>query len=227
MFDLNFYKGKKVLVTGHTGFKGSWMCKVLTNMGAEVAGYSLNPPTNPSLFEIAEVEKDIKSYIYIPDSTFIKDDDVSWYIERSNLEDIVGMSKKQIVLTNMEKDNTVIDDSDNNNATTRKLTYTTEDSEDYEIILVQDRNNDWKIYMPDIYVSNYKYKAEKSLTTYINGIEVTSDYIEKSNGVVDDNYTTYDIPFVPNREFTITSSDGFEENVTSNDSDVQIDKNKK
>lgn len=63
MFDLNFYKGKKVLVTGHTGFKGSWMCKVLTNMGAEVAGYSLNPPTNPSLFEIAETEKDIKSYI--------------------------------------------------------------------------------------------------------------------------------------------------------------------
>ena len=39
------------------------MCKVLTNMGAEVAGYSLNPPTNPSLFEIAEIEKDIKSYI--------------------------------------------------------------------------------------------------------------------------------------------------------------------
>ena len=63
MFDLNFYKGKKVLVTGHTGFKGSWMCKVLTNMGEEVAGYSLNPPTNPSLFEIAEIEKDIKSYI--------------------------------------------------------------------------------------------------------------------------------------------------------------------
>lgn len=63
MFDLNFYKGKKVLVTGHTGFKGSWMCKVLTNWGAETAGYSLNPPTKPSLFEIAEIEKDIKSYI--------------------------------------------------------------------------------------------------------------------------------------------------------------------
>ena len=56
---------------------------------------------------IRDSYKDIKSYIYIPDSTFIKDDDVSWYIERSNLEDIVGMSKKQIVLTNMEKDNTV------------------------------------------------------------------------------------------------------------------------
>ena len=81
--------------------------------------------------------------------------------------------------------------------------------------------------MPDIYVADYKYKAEKSLTTYINGIEVTSDYIEKNNGVVDDNYITYNIPYVPNRQFTITSSDGFKENLTSNDSDVQIEKSKK
>ena len=45
-----FYKGKKVLVTGHTGFKGSWLCRILTNMGAEVMGYAKEPPTNPSLF---------------------------------------------------------------------------------------------------------------------------------------------------------------------------------
>lgn len=63
MFDLSFYKGKKVLVTGHTGFKGSWLCKMLTNAGAEVTGYSLNPPTTPSLFEIAGIEKDIHSII--------------------------------------------------------------------------------------------------------------------------------------------------------------------
>ena len=42
MFDINFYKGKKVFITGHTGFKGSWLCKILTNVGAEVTGYSLN-----------------------------------------------------------------------------------------------------------------------------------------------------------------------------------------
>ena len=47
-----FYKGKKVLVTGHTGFKGAWMCQVLTLLGAEVTGYAIEPPTNPSLFEI-------------------------------------------------------------------------------------------------------------------------------------------------------------------------------
>lgn len=63
MFDINFYKGKKVLVTGHTGFKGSWLCKMLSNAGAEVTGYSLNPSTTPSLFEIAGIENDIHSVI--------------------------------------------------------------------------------------------------------------------------------------------------------------------
>ena len=63
MFDLNFYRGKKVLVTGHTGFKGAWLCKMLTNVGADVTGYALVPPTTPSLFEIAEIEKDINSII--------------------------------------------------------------------------------------------------------------------------------------------------------------------
>ena len=60
---LEFYKGKRVLVTGHTGFKGSWLCKILVNAGAEVTGYSLNPPTNPSLFEIAGLEDKMNSVI--------------------------------------------------------------------------------------------------------------------------------------------------------------------
>ncbi|MDE5995965.1 MAG: CDP-glucose 4,6-dehydratase [Eubacterium sp.] len=63
MTDLSFYKDKTVFITGHTGFKGSWMCKVLTSLGANVIGYSLNPPTKPSLFEIADIEKDITSII--------------------------------------------------------------------------------------------------------------------------------------------------------------------
>lgn len=59
--DLDFYRGKTVLVTGHTGFKGSWMCRVLTMHGANVVGYSLEPPTSPSLFEAAGIEKSITS----------------------------------------------------------------------------------------------------------------------------------------------------------------------
>ena len=62
-FDLSFYKGKKVFITGHTGFKGSWLCRMLINAGAVVTGYALAPPTVPSLFEIAEIEKDIHSVI--------------------------------------------------------------------------------------------------------------------------------------------------------------------
>ena len=60
---LEFYDGKKVFITGHTGFKGSWLCKMLVNAGAEVTGYSLDPPTNPSLFELAGIKNDICSII--------------------------------------------------------------------------------------------------------------------------------------------------------------------
>ncbi len=60
---LSFYNGKKVFVTGHTGFKGSWLCKMLANAGAKVTGYSLEPPTEPNLFEIAKIENDINSII--------------------------------------------------------------------------------------------------------------------------------------------------------------------
>ena len=61
--DLSFYKGKTVFLTGHTGFKGSWMCKVLTMHGANVVGYSLEPPTSPSLFEAADISRGITSVI--------------------------------------------------------------------------------------------------------------------------------------------------------------------
>ncbi len=55
MRDRNFWKGKKVLVTGHTGFKGAWMCSLLELLGAEVTGYALQPPTDPSLYALSGV----------------------------------------------------------------------------------------------------------------------------------------------------------------------------
>ena len=56
-----FWKGKKVFVTGHTGFKGGWLSLWLQRMGAEVMGYALRPPTTPSLFEVARLADDISS----------------------------------------------------------------------------------------------------------------------------------------------------------------------
>lgn len=63
MVDMNFYKGKSVLVTGHTGFKGTWLCRILIHAGAIVTGYSLKPPTEPNLFSMAEIEGNMKSII--------------------------------------------------------------------------------------------------------------------------------------------------------------------
>lgn len=62
-FDINFYKNKRVFITGHTGFKGAWLCKILANLGAHVTGYSLNPPTIPSLYHIAQIDQDVSSVI--------------------------------------------------------------------------------------------------------------------------------------------------------------------
>ena len=55
------FRGKKVLVTGHTGFKGSWLCKILDILGSDVYGYSLKPPTDPNLYEIINADSFVRS----------------------------------------------------------------------------------------------------------------------------------------------------------------------
>ena len=57
----NTFAGRRVLVTGHTGFKGSWLCLWLQKLGATVAGYALTPPTEPNLYTLAKVEAGLQS----------------------------------------------------------------------------------------------------------------------------------------------------------------------
>lgn len=58
----NFFKGKKILITGHTGFKGAWLSQILLEFGSDVVGVSLPAETDPSLFSILDLEKRMKTY---------------------------------------------------------------------------------------------------------------------------------------------------------------------
>lgn len=91
--NLEFYKGKKVLLTGHTGFKGSWMSRVLVNAGAILTGYSLNPPTTPNLFSMADVEHRMTSVI-----GDIRDlDHLKQVFEQTQPEIVIHMAAQPIV----------------------------------------------------------------------------------------------------------------------------------
>ena len=90
----DFYKGKKVLVTGHTGFKGSWLCEILLYMGADVVGYALEPSTKPALFDMLNLSKKITSYIGdIRDLAFFQE-----VFEKEKPEIIFHLAAQPIVL---------------------------------------------------------------------------------------------------------------------------------
>ena len=62
MLNLNFFKGKKIFITGHTGFKGSWLAYILYLSGAHVAGYSLKPKNKFDNFYLLRLNKKISNY---------------------------------------------------------------------------------------------------------------------------------------------------------------------
>jgi len=63
MIHPDFWKGKRVFLTGHTGFKGAWLSIWLSELGAELTGYALDPPTSPSMFELAALAKRMRNII--------------------------------------------------------------------------------------------------------------------------------------------------------------------
>jgi len=89
------YQKKKILITGHTGFKGSWLAKWLLNLGAKVIGISDKIPTNPSMFEILGLEKNIK-HILIDIRNF---SDLSKIISREKPEFVFHLAAQAIVST--------------------------------------------------------------------------------------------------------------------------------
>jgi CDP-glucose 4,6-dehydratase len=63
MRNFSFYKGKRIFITGHTGFTGTWLCHILLEAGGEITGYGLEAPKTPSLYVKTEVDKYVHSII--------------------------------------------------------------------------------------------------------------------------------------------------------------------
>ena len=93
MIDKSFWQKKKVFVTGHTGFKGSWLCLWLHSLGAKVTGYSLDPPTNPNLFSLCDIDRLATSVIAdVRDINSLRDS-----IQSSQPEIIIHMAAQSLV----------------------------------------------------------------------------------------------------------------------------------
>lgn len=89
----NTFKQRKVLVTGHTGFKGSWLCLLLTELGAEVYGYALEPPTEPSLYKEANIDALIHSHI----GDIRNLNELQSYIQKIEPELVIHMAAQPLV----------------------------------------------------------------------------------------------------------------------------------
>lgn len=89
----NFWQDKKVFLTGHTGFKGSWLSLWLQSLGANLTGYALNPSTNPSMFNVAKVKDGMRSIIGdIRDLNTLQD-----AIEEAEPEIVIHMAAQPLV----------------------------------------------------------------------------------------------------------------------------------
>jgi CDP-glucose 4,6-dehydratase len=95
MIEKAFWRGRRVLVTGHTGFKGGWLSLWLESLGAEVTGYALAPTASPNLYEAANVTRGLKESV-IAD---IRDlDRLGEVIRRARPEIVIHMAAQPLVL---------------------------------------------------------------------------------------------------------------------------------
>ena len=96
---MDFWKNKRVFITGHTGFKGAWLSRILINAGAEVTGYALEPPTVPNLYQLAGLDKSMHSVI-----ADVRDlERLSKEMQNAKPDIVIHMAAQPIVRTSYEE----------------------------------------------------------------------------------------------------------------------------
>lgn len=162
---------------------------------------------------------DLKSCVYVPDGAFINNDDIKWMIPRSDFSDLIG-NKLELELTSIEEYNLDLNEDDNINPTCNALKYIGSNEAEYDVIVIQDKNNNWYVYLDGLYSTDFTCYVKKGAILYLNDVEVPMDDISNDE---DKDYDEYTIPYVPNREFKLRADNGEDVAVTPNSSDVTIE----
>lgn len=162
---------------------------------------------------------DLKSCVYVPGGAIISNDDIKWLIPRSDFSDLIG-NKMKVELTSIEESDLKLDEDDNIDPSCNVLKYVGANGSEFDVTVIQDKNNDWYVYLDGLYETDFTCYVKKGAILYLNDAEVPMDDITNDE---DKDYDEYTIPYVPTREFKLRADKGEEISVTPNSSDVTIE----
>lgn len=158
-----------------------------------------------------EEYKGLIDYIYLPEEVFVTNEDIEWFLPRTNLEDLVG-KRTDVGILGFE-DASVPSDISESTTVAKTVTYQSLENADdtYEMLYVLNRDNKWKLYIPGFLVSEFSFIADKNVGLKVNGVEIDSSYITDTYTEEDapsKNSVVYTLHNVPNKKIPIVITQG-------------------
>lgn len=155
--------------------------------------------------------KNLKDLIYLPEQSFVTNEDIVWFLPRTNLADLIGKRTDVSALefgegnvpTNVTESETVA----------KTITYQSLENENksYELLYVLNSENKWKLYLENFLVDEFNFVADKNLNINVNGKDIDASYITNNytgSDAPSKNSVVYTIPNVPNKEIPIKITQG-------------------
>lgn len=148
--------------------------------------------------------KNLLSYIYLPEDHFVTNDDIIWFLPRTSFSDLIGM-RTNLALVSFEETSTPSGVEENGTVAKNVLYQSVEDSDvNYQLMYVLNKNNEWKLYLPDFLISEWSFVCSKDCDIQVNGKPVDQSYIEETySGNEIKNGVKYKIPNVPKKKISV------------------------